>query len=569
LFFRSAAATTQRGTNTNDQRGSAKGWWSQGFATTRGGGVTSQNAATVTGATAGIELDDASGFLYEWISDPLDADTTISGTITLNLWASESSMNANVAINARIDRLDSQGAIASTILTTARVTEVAITTRAANNFTGTPTSTAFLKGDRIRVVVFGDDAGTMATGFTFDFGYNGTSAAADGDSYVTFTETFGFLTTVPAGSTLYLTNTDLALATVNDTGFGTATVATSDDQGGTPNWTNPANAEVSDDVYATLVLAGTGGDILTLRTYGFSLPAGSIIRGIEAIIEGKVSTGTYNMSGALYVDEVGNRSSKTLTLTTTEQQFTLGGLADNWNPTIFLTETLVEGSSFSVRGVTATTATLTISIDYIAVKVYYSTNGLEKEMWTSRGGGDIQVDNRGTSSVSNWVAVPVQNYTSTSVGGVQLEWYTKPLVAFTLSGLVRANLRTNQVSAAGDTSPRAEIAVCDADGSNAVIWGAAYFNDATGGEMTSTQAAYIIDVAGDDLAVTDGQRIRLRWYYGPKSTSQKGGEAISSYYAGTSGGASGDSYLILPQTVTEAATIPRHPAINHCNPALA
>ena len=47
--------------------------------------------------------------------------------------------------------------------------------------------------------MFADDAGTMASGFTFSARFNGTTAAADGDTYVTFTETFSF-ESAPSGS---------------------------------------------------------------------------------------------------------------------------------------------------------------------------------------------------------------------------------------------------------------------------------------------------------------------------------------------------------------------------------
>lgn len=196
-------------------RGTTGAWQTLTVATTRGGGVVaSQATATVAGATAGVEVNHrtAPNARLDWLSDPLSADFTISGTVTLNIWSSESSMNANVAINVQIDRINGNDGVVTSVLTTARVTEVAITTRAANNFTATPTSTNFLRGDRIRIRVFGDDAGTMGSGFTFDMSYNGTTAAADGDSYVTFTENLTFESTEPAGTTLYLTD--------NATGLG-------------------------------------------------------------------------------------------------------------------------------------------------------------------------------------------------------------------------------------------------------------------------------------------------------------------------------------------------------------
>lgn len=187
--------------------GAEYAWRTQPCRTTRGdGGVTASMATpTVAGTTNGVDVLHATATGLEWITLPLAADVTISGTVTANIWASESSMSANVAINVLIERLDPTGAIVSTILKTTRTTELA-TTNAANNFTGTPTSTNMTKGDRIRIRVFGDDAGTMASGHTFTIGYNGATAAANGDTYVTFAEDFSFIGTNPTGTTLHLTD---------------------------------------------------------------------------------------------------------------------------------------------------------------------------------------------------------------------------------------------------------------------------------------------------------------------------------------------------------------------------
>src|SRR6185503_16984976 len=47
----------------------------------------------------------------------------------------------------------------------------------------------FAAGDRIGVIVYGAPIGTTASGFTFSLGYDGATGAADGDSWVQFTET--------------------------------------------------------------------------------------------------------------------------------------------------------------------------------------------------------------------------------------------------------------------------------------------------------------------------------------------------------------------------------------------
>jgi hypothetical protein len=304
-------------------------------------------------------------------------------------------MFANVAINAIIERVGPTGAILSTIAQTARTTEVAVTTRAVNNFTVTPTSTAMQKGDRIRVRIYGADAGTMVVGHTFDVSASGPTAAADGDTYVTFTETFGLLTTDPTGTQLFLTSTASAV-----------------------------------DIGA--------------------------------------------------------------------------------------------------------------SVD-------------EYEAWTARGSGVVS---KSTSSVLGWVA-PIQ---WEDADANVIEWYSKQLQAFTLTAPVLANIRARETNAADNVALRVEMAITNSDGSGATVWAATTYVS----ELGTTEAADVWYIAGDDLAVTDGQRIRIRVFLDDDVSSPMAVRSLGSilFYAGTSAGASGDSYITLGQSVSEfsaGVTVPFNP----------
>lgn len=186
--------------------GANDGWFPQLLRNTRGGvDVASSNEATVTGPTAGIEIGNSS-FPFQWITYPVDQDVTISGSITFNVWASESSMSANVAINVAVYKVAAVDQAITLIHKTVRTTELG-TSAAAENWSETPgAGVALAKGDRLLVVFFGDDAGTMASGFTFLIRYGGPTGGASGDTYVTFTETFAFTTATPAGTQLFLTD---------------------------------------------------------------------------------------------------------------------------------------------------------------------------------------------------------------------------------------------------------------------------------------------------------------------------------------------------------------------------
>ncbi len=177
----------------------------------RGGGLNTETTNTVNGPVGcgGTEVIMGSGVCH--ITVPLAA-VTISGTITLNLWMAESNMSANAGAEVGIMLLSNSGAFVSNILgcsgascSTAAAgttyefgTELPVTTRAAQNWTATPASTAVSAGQRLGLFVkLNDGGGTMASGFNCTFGFAGPTAAADGDSWIQFTETIVASSYVP------------------------------------------------------------------------------------------------------------------------------------------------------------------------------------------------------------------------------------------------------------------------------------------------------------------------------------------------------------------------------------
>lgn len=173
--------------------------------TTQGAASNGSSVSSVAGPTAGVELG-LNQDVIAWITPPFAAATTISGSITFNLWASEPNMSANAAINARLFVWDPDANTLTEVHRTARTTEVAITTATVNNWSETPTSFTVPKGGRLLVSVLFDDAGTMGAGYLCQFDYNG-PAGANGDSYISFTENFSFDETDPTGTTIYPTTT--------------------------------------------------------------------------------------------------------------------------------------------------------------------------------------------------------------------------------------------------------------------------------------------------------------------------------------------------------------------------
>jgi hypothetical protein len=391
LYLTDDAPSAHRGDNTPNLRGTASWWFPYLLSESRGSNAsyTTMTVNTVTGPTNGIEVGSPP---IEWISEPLSADFTISGAISANLWALESSMSANAATNFVVDLIDGTTGAITNVVTSARTTETG-TTAAAEAFTATPASgVAAKKGDRLRIRVFCEDAGVMATGYSYSFYFDHNAAGTQGDSYITFTEnlTFETLRGTPSGSQYYLTS---AAESINP---GAAT----------------------------------------------------------------------------------------------------------------------ELKALSTRG------------SVLAAAITNTVNGPTN---------------------------PVQ--ITASGGGSALEWYTPGLQAVTIGGRAKFNVWAAESNAAANASIRGEIAICNADGTGAVVWAAADADVAVGqgGEIPAAAAAVAIYVSGDDVALTAGQRLRFRIYTDDMATNpQISGYTITVSYNGASGGTNGDTYVILPVAVTES-----------------
>ena len=168
---RATTSTTMASTDPPPQGGSIQPW---GAAFTA-----SVPAVGGTGAPADAKV---------WISKPLSA-VTVSGTITCNIRASESSAMANYGVGALIFKVLSGNGSAAMFGKGLNTTELG-TAESARTVTITPTSTALAAGDMLAVWMFWCQAGgANASGFNCHGFYAGTTAAASGDTWVQFTET--------------------------------------------------------------------------------------------------------------------------------------------------------------------------------------------------------------------------------------------------------------------------------------------------------------------------------------------------------------------------------------------
>jgi len=604
LFFR--VAVSDYGTGNNDAKldGTASGWQSRLLSLTRGAVSNGHLANTVAGPTNGVESV-ASSLPIVWYSPPLDADVTISGSVTWNLRASESANNANTAINGRLEVIDGATGAITLIDQTARITELS-TGETAANFAETPAAgVACKRGDRLRVRVFGDDAGTMGSGFTFTFFVDGPTAAASGDSYLTLTENLTFVSE-PAGTQVFPTDTAIlpapsfsAYATLLSDFTGSDEDPLS--EGG--HWAKLNSADAASLRRVGNAVAGPNDTAALLRAsywtpgnFGPDVEAYATLAvvtnnqqayDVYARVQQEGGSGTHdgyvarlNTSGDIELRLITNGSGSALgpapfSITpaagmklgirchgsTIESWYQPSGGA--WTLIGSVTDTTYPSAGKVGLGVNNNLSQAGRIDDFYAGTITsglpYTTN---REAWTSRGAG-VQTDD--TNTVAGWTA-PIQ--VTDTAGGTVVDWFTRPLTAFTLGGAVRCNIRGLESNALANAAVRAEIARVAGDGTSPTVWAAGTFPT----ELGTTEAAQSFLVSGDDLAVTNGQRLRIRLYVDDFGQAAMGAsQTVTTYYAG-SAAATGDTYLTFTQTLTEyvppVTYQPRNAAVSHQNPGV-
>jgi hypothetical protein len=153
------------------------------------------------------------------------------------------------------------------------------------------------------------------------------------------------------------------------------------------------------------------------------------------------------------------------------------------------------------------------------------------------------------TTVAGPATFPGSQWTDTA-GGSAVSWYTPPLNAFTLSDLVFIKVQAGQAwESGGISSPFdtciAEIAVCDADGTNAVIFGTTY-------QQAQQAANGGFFVQGGDLSVAQGQIIRFRFYQMDGNSDSVSGTNRTINY-NDSAANNKDVLLQFTQTITESS----------------
>lgn len=153
-------------------------------------GLLAAQAIGTNGGSA-IQWEDSGGNPIKWISPPLAAPVTISGTVTMNTWASDGTGTSKITVAFTIKKFTS-GSESTALLTTSAYSAQLTTTEANQNWSATPTSVSFAAGDRIVVIGQITNIGGSMVSDTVNIGYAGATPNADGDLYVQFAENLTF-----------------------------------------------------------------------------------------------------------------------------------------------------------------------------------------------------------------------------------------------------------------------------------------------------------------------------------------------------------------------------------------
>ena len=155
--------------------------------TSRGAGVVSYRSDTDAGFLAPL-------YQTDWYTPQLSA-FTLTGMAVANLRALESNASANATLRCEIARVESDGTSPTVwanwcIAPTGTDNGELTASEAARTVERLRGRSRLLRGQRLRIRIYSDDMSSAAMGNAFNTQvfYNGTTAAASGDSYVTLAQ---------------------------------------------------------------------------------------------------------------------------------------------------------------------------------------------------------------------------------------------------------------------------------------------------------------------------------------------------------------------------------------------
>lgn len=167
------------------------------------GGATTGSISTTTGPVTQRTATTVSGF----VSRPIAADVAISANVAFSIWGSENNADANCGAQVLVFVIAPDGS--TTLWIDSQFGTEFGTSAAQQIWNVAPTGRTLKRGERLAVVLaIADAGGTMLTGRTVTYRWNGSNANT-GDSKITFDETITFVddTVAPSGTKFYLRDT--------------------------------------------------------------------------------------------------------------------------------------------------------------------------------------------------------------------------------------------------------------------------------------------------------------------------------------------------------------------------
>lgn len=161
---------------------------------------------------------------------------------------------------------------------------------------------------------------------------------------------------------------------------GASTIVSDNSNGGTQAWITPSNAGADDTIETDVDLAESElSDYLNLQNYGFSIPTGATINGIEVDAQQTYAAGSGCRGDAVTTDAIllkgGTPTGDNKATGGNVSNATYGGAADLWGTT--WTPSEINATNFGmVVSYTATPEdTCTIEVDFVGITVTYTAVG--------------------------------------------------------------------------------------------------------------------------------------------------------------------------------------------------
>lgn len=164
---------------------------------------------------------------------------------------------------------------------------------------------------------------------------------------------------------------------MTDTGWVTVGSAANNADAGDVAWTNTANILVADDVdraSSTITKSGTS-QYLHATNFGFSLPSGSTIDGIEALVR-RAGNSSYISEHTIQIIKGGSRSGANKAgatwTSTTPTTSTYGGASDLWSNSLTRSDVIASNFGLAIRASNSGSSALQARVYYAQMKVHYT-----------------------------------------------------------------------------------------------------------------------------------------------------------------------------------------------------